>query len=504
MALPCPGPAPISLLDIQNEFGGTYLDGTFTQIKEYYRGGGYVANNPTNANIPTSGQISFNQFFCSSGEIIVYITTNTANVVVSSLFGSNWTANVPKRLIITNNAIVYSIYPYALSNIPIGTSPSGTSWLYGYAMKIYENVGGKFTLQINSGSSIQGAGGRRGGDAIISGETRTDILNGGQGGNAIFIGTAYSFNFLPKPIIYIENNGQISAGGGGGGKGGNGDNYSWQLDPYVQNGVTYYRFNGSLSANGGRGGLGQGYNQNNTPGEAPSAYGSGSTNLSNSINGTILVNLPPTGSNLNISNSSNSTITVNTSQNSPGGVNVSNSGNSTINFNIQSYSGLGNINLSNSGNSNINIILAPGAGKLNLSNSGNSSITVYISQGVTVNISNSGTSSIQVFGDLSKTKISNSGGSVSQNPNTNNYYPSTPTTFQSLSGTRPAGGAFDFALPTGAGSGGSGGTFGNSGTNGINGTGSSNGSGGPAGYAIDGISYVSWVTQGTVSGQTQR
>lgn len=50
----------ISLNDIATEFGGT----TPHSISEYYRGGSFVPSGPSqNANIPTSGQISFSQFY---------------------------------------------------------------------------------------------------------------------------------------------------------------------------------------------------------------------------------------------------------------------------------------------------------------------------------------------------------------------------------------------------------------------------------------------------------
>lgn len=258
MPLPCPGPAPISLLDIQNEFGGTYLDGTYTQIAEYYRGGAYVQNTSSNQNIPTSGQISFNNFFCTENEIVVYITTNTANVVVSTLFGSYWNSIVRKRLVINPGVTVYNTNPYDVSNFN------------GYAMRIYDTFQGRLTIQ-NYGS-IQGAAGRRGGDTIISGESRTNQSNGGNGGNAIYIGPVSYGGAAsnPRPVVYFDNQGTIYAGGGGGGQGGS--TSSGTSSP-----VTYsYRPYGSCcplditvqgrGSSGGLGGWGQGYNQTNTTG----------------------------------------------------------------------------------------------------------------------------------------------------------------------------------------------------------------------------------------------
>ena len=173
MPLPCPGPDQISLLDIQNVFdGGVSPIG----INEYYRNGAYVFTNidGTTDNIPTSGQISFADFFCGNGEIVYPITKDTANVDVSLLFGNWWTSLRPKRLIVMPGVRVYNTNPYAISN------------LNGYAMIIYDTFSGKLTIE-NRGS-IEGAAGRRGGDTIIAGESRTNQSNGGQGGNAVYIG----------------------------------------------------------------------------------------------------------------------------------------------------------------------------------------------------------------------------------------------------------------------------------------------------------------------------
>lgn len=60
--MPLPFFGPISLDQIQGEYGGT----TPTSINEYYRGGGLVPENATTAKIPFSGQISFSQFFASN------------------------------------------------------------------------------------------------------------------------------------------------------------------------------------------------------------------------------------------------------------------------------------------------------------------------------------------------------------------------------------------------------------------------------------------------------
>jgi hypothetical protein len=51
--------AELHLPDIQGEFGGSNP----VSMSEYYRGGGLVPNTGTNTRIPTSGEISFGDFF---------------------------------------------------------------------------------------------------------------------------------------------------------------------------------------------------------------------------------------------------------------------------------------------------------------------------------------------------------------------------------------------------------------------------------------------------------
>jgi hypothetical protein len=218
MTLPCPGPASISFLDIQNEFGGSNPIG----LNEYYRNGGLVSSN--NTSVPTSGSISLDNFFCAVNEIIVYITSNSENVNVQSLFGGNWTQNVPKRLVINPGVVVGSLDPGAYALIIPGGIVS--------------------TLRIDNNGSIQGAGGSP---------------NSGNGGPAILANTA----------VTIDNIGSIYGGGGGGGFGGNGGDgfYIYECSEFNAG-----QFSGSFAGSGGgSGGYGQGYAQNATGGEAGSS-----------------------------------------------------------------------------------------------------------------------------------------------------------------------------------------------------------------------------------------
>lgn len=63
MALPVSGPLKIS--DIVTEFGGSVPD----SLTEYYRGGLYVPNTPTNAGVPASGTIRIGNFYGASATV---------------------------------------------------------------------------------------------------------------------------------------------------------------------------------------------------------------------------------------------------------------------------------------------------------------------------------------------------------------------------------------------------------------------------------------------------
>jgi hypothetical protein len=173
MPLPCPGPQPISLANIQSEFGGSNPIG----LGEYYRNGAYVGSN--NTNVPTSGPIKLSDFFCAVNEIVRYITATSTNVNASSYFtAGEWSSSAPKRLVIN-------------SGVTVGATDTSN-----YALNIPSGFGGTFKLDNNG--SIQGAGGFGSGNS--------------NGGNAIFAGSAVSINNL----------GTIYAGGGSGGTGGDG------------------------------------------------------------------------------------------------------------------------------------------------------------------------------------------------------------------------------------------------------------------------------------------
>ena len=80
MALPSSG--AISLSAIASEFG----DSTPNSINEFYRGGSLVPNATVNNSVPTSGAISFNDFYGASDQLwTTNITVGSRNI---ELFGT--------------------------------------------------------------------------------------------------------------------------------------------------------------------------------------------------------------------------------------------------------------------------------------------------------------------------------------------------------------------------------------------------------------------------------
>jgi hypothetical protein len=82
MALPLTG--PISLADIQAEFGGSVP----VSLSDYYKGGAYVLNTDYAPNVPTSGTISLSDFYGARRTILTTVTYTTAgdNIFIAPTF----------------------------------------------------------------------------------------------------------------------------------------------------------------------------------------------------------------------------------------------------------------------------------------------------------------------------------------------------------------------------------------------------------------------------------
>jgi hypothetical protein len=232
--MPIPTSGAISLSGIQTEFGGSNPIG----LNEYYRGGANVGSNPTTLNmtaqgyaaptaggVPTSGAISFNNFF---GTTKRYSITRTVTATTSNY---NLYNNIPGIALMTsplditlviNSGVTLFASSTAFSGLTIGSSyPAGT--------KIY----------IQNNGSIWGAGGAggRGGSTTGSCTPGTVGLPGGAGSNAI----TQNWSDGTSSSVTISNFGTIAGGGGGGGGGGS------------------IQFDGPYTTDAGGGGGGQGY-----------------------------------------------------------------------------------------------------------------------------------------------------------------------------------------------------------------------------------------------------
>jgi len=198
---PAPGSPPLSMLDIQGEFGGSAP----ISLSEYYSAA---------SGIPASGTISIRNFYGTSARktIDLYISDPTINY---SVYG----------------AAVSAGYVAGISDVTVHVNPgvyvgSGSPYLYGMEVNSF-SPGDKVTV-INSGY-IVGRGGDGGGDVFGSNPGNP----GTPGGNAVY---------LSSPTT-IYNYGTIGGGGGGGG------------------GSTGAQTNKSGTFWGGGGGGGAGYSQ---------------------------------------------------------------------------------------------------------------------------------------------------------------------------------------------------------------------------------------------------
>jgi hypothetical protein len=233
--MPIPGPGTaISMTTIATEFGGTVPH----SLSEYYRGGGLVPNTPTNAAIPTSGQIAMNNFYGSANRNTVALTiaANTYNYDVYTNRGPTYVAG--------STDVTVTVNP----GVTLGSTSTPT-----YALLVPSAFSPTDTITIVNNGVIQGMGGAGG-----TGGTNVPGAAGAVGGNAIYVN---------RPTT-ITNNGVVASGGGGGGGGGAGSEFVSPKSPPA----TYGGGGGGGGAgfNGGAGGAG-GTGTNPTPGGVGSA-----------------------------------------------------------------------------------------------------------------------------------------------------------------------------------------------------------------------------------------
>lgn len=190
MAIPSSG--PISLDDIQTEFGGTNP----ISLSEYYAGGSLVASGTTGDSgpIPTSGEISIGEFYGSANRVTINLsnagTASKQNIYTLASADPTYSAGITD-VVYTNSG--------TLTSDSTGTAALQTgAFTSGDTVKI-----------VNSGLII-GKGGNGG-----NGKNGPAPVTGNVGGGG---GKALSLQFG----VTIDNTGGTIAGGGGGGAGGSG------------------------------------------------------------------------------------------------------------------------------------------------------------------------------------------------------------------------------------------------------------------------------------------
>ena len=223
--MPLQSSGSISLSQIASEFG----DSQPHSLSEFYAGGSAGVTSGGAPNVPSSGEISFDDFYDAANQVTVTISSGATNQNVSSLFGSNFTSAIPKVLVIN-------------SGVELGATS-----LSNYALQVPSGMSG--TLNIQNAGTISGAGG----DGSSSG-------NGGDGGTAIYIASSN---------VTVTNTGTIRGGGGGGGKGADGTQGGC-----FQMGMIFCC--SGAPGGGGAGGNGQGYDQSQSNGSAGGGTSPGS------------------------------------------------------------------------------------------------------------------------------------------------------------------------------------------------------------------------------------
>lgn len=226
---------PISLLDIQNEFGGSAP----ISINEYYRNGGLVTNN--NSNVPLTGAISFNNFYGGTSLFVYTITGHVQQLNVRSyLLARGWDGSAPVALTINSGIYIWSDN-IGVAGLTTGTMPNGiTVYNYGYII-------GKGGIGGSWADGATGGPGQSGGPAF-SLNSPTALVNygyvagGGGGGGGSNTG-----------------NGSGGGGGAGGGRGANSQSGTGGAGGAIgQTGANGTAYGGVFGYGGGAGGGGSG------------------------------------------------------------------------------------------------------------------------------------------------------------------------------------------------------------------------------------------------------
>jgi len=258
MAIPSSG--PLSLDDIQTEFGGTNP----IDLSEYYAGGGNVPPGTTGDSgpIPTSGEIAVGEFYGSTNRVpIVINNTGTAlRVTIYTLASADPTYSAGITDVVYNNSGTLYSDSRTVASLRTGAFASGD------------------TVKIVNTGLIIGKGGD-GGAGNPSPAARDSSMNGEAGGRALA---------LQFPVT-IDNTGGTIAGGGGGG--GGGSSVGWTVQPGPKNPPQPRNAGGS----GGGGGAGTNVGLGGAAGSGgtyPGNAGSNGTPTAGGAGGAANINIP--------------------------------------------------------------------------------------------------------------------------------------------------------------------------------------------------------------------
>jgi len=154
-------------------------------LSQLYRNGGIVPSN--NTNVPTSGTISFSNFYGATNRVSATVTYNSSQsnllFIVSSVPG--YVAGATDIIVNINAPVTISAAGYGAA-LTVGTFNSGD------------------TIRINNAGTIQGYGGKGGGEYGSVGNYfyKSD---GGAGGNAIDLtGTNASVTIVNTTAVTIK------------------------------------------------------------------------------------------------------------------------------------------------------------------------------------------------------------------------------------------------------------------------------------------------------------
>ena len=185
--------------DIVGEFGGQAPH----SLSEYYRNGANVPDAGANSAVPTSGEISFADFYGAVSELGVTISADTTDLnllaAIEAVYGTQSAS---------------SVYRVSIANgVTIGASSSAPN---NAAITWGDFPNGSTITLVNDGD-IEGLGGTAGsgGAGVTAHSTAPSGSSGSSGGDAIYAN--YS-----NQTMNITNNGSIRGGGGGAGGGGGG------------------------------------------------------------------------------------------------------------------------------------------------------------------------------------------------------------------------------------------------------------------------------------------